>query len=337
MSCFTNCISYKGSCGSTVPTSGLYTDQIGLHKTEIEQYLQAPYQNADEMFNDFLNISIEEMKNDIYTKFSPTYKAKSIIDSARLGMVQDNMTLKPGSAGVLGGIEIEICKHNSPLEIFISQVSLFCDTTGTITVNVWDLKQDLIISTFNVDAVANQVITAYPAINIKANNKSMHLLFAYDTSTVDSYETILVPSSCGSCTTNRYYKQNWVVKARGVTVINALPKIESSINFTNHTSGLSLVYSVNCAHEDWICNSNRLFALPIMYKTVANILQYGLFSTDRMNDKTLVDRDKIQQRINICLGNYSQKMNDITERISPPNDPICYACNSPIKFVVHEP
>ena len=53
------------------------------------------------------------------------------------------MPLKTGGLNKYRGIEIELGAHNSPIEFFLSEFSLFIDTTATVTIKVYDLNQNL--------------------------------------------------------------------------------------------------------------------------------------------------------------------------------------------------
>lgn len=328
--CFENVISYRGGCESSTPTSGLYLDQVGMHKSEIEKYIQAPYTNTEDLFNDMLNISIEELTKSIYQNFLPVYRPTSIISNARLGQINDNMILEDGDAGILGGVEFELCNHVSPIEFYLSEFSLFVDTTATVTVQVWDLQQNKMIDSFNVDTVANQISTVYLNKTYRANRKKLNLAFVYDTSLISSYQTQL-GTSCGSCNPNTYYRHNAYLNARGASIASASDKILSNITSASHTYGISFIYSVNCNHQDWVCSVSNLLAMPILYKTAYNILNYGLNASTRQNSQTLGNREALNERLKQYDFNYTQQLNKLLTHMAPPKDPVCYECNDRIR------
>lgn len=336
--CFDNIISFKGKCDDTTPTSGLWLDQIGLHKTEIEQYLQEPYSNADQFFDDIKSYAITYIKNKVYSNFTNRYKATSIVNEGRIGHVLDNMTSYAATLNTMRGVNLELCNHVSPLEIFISEVSLFIDVTATVTVQVWDLNQNKQLDTFTISTTANQISTAYPALRYTSNREKLNIALIYDVTLYDQYAYSLSGGGCASCRPNSGYTtlNNWV-RARAVEYTTAEDKTMANATGINHTGGMSLVYSVNCNHQDWLCAHSRLLAPAILNKTAAMILDYGLKSSQRQTSRNLAVPELIQKRIDAYEFAYRETMDMILKNILPPNDPVCYDCNNRIKSVMTLP
>lgn len=332
--CFDNIISFRGKCTDTTPTSGLWTDQIGLHKAEMEKYFTFPYESVDNFFDDQFNMALNDIKTQINSSFLPKYRSTSIIANARLGYTLDNMTLKTGSTNKYRGIEIETRAGNSNVEVFISELSLFLDTTGTVTIKVYDLNQNLMIDSFTVDAIANKIITVYPAKTYQTSRRKLNLAFVYDTTLYDSFETRISETSCGGCGHNSVYTAvNPYVNSRAIEIDSASDFILSSITNLSDTAGMGLIYSVNCNHKDWICSASNLLATPLLYKTAYNIVNYGLLASSRQNAKVNENTDKLKERIAYYDFKYLESMKDILQNMQPPKDPLCFECNDRIKTV----
>lgn len=338
--CFDNIVSFRGKCDATAPTSGLYTDQIGLHRKEVEQYFSTPYQSAEQFFDDQLNMSITEVQNSVYTAFLPRYRSTSIIDNSRIGHTVENLLTKTGSANKYRGIEVVVYSHLSAVDFHLSEFSLFIDTTATVTIKVYDLNQGLQIDSFTVSAVANQISTYYPAKTYTANRQKLNLAFVYDTSLYDSYQTQIIETGCSSCRSNApYHSINNYISARAIEVSGSDSFVPENITNIDHTAGIRLVYSLNCNHKEWLCSASNLLAVCLLYKTAFNIVQYGLNATDRENHRTISqgEREKMKERCEYYDYKFRETLKQVLNNMQPPKDGICYICNNRVKSVVSLP
>lgn len=338
MECFDNIISFRDKCDNTPPTSGLYTDTLGLHRAEIEKYIQPPYPTAELFFNDMVKAAVQDMAAKINAKFMPQYKSTSIVEGGRIGQTFDNMQTYPAELNKMRGVEVEICNDGSPFVFYLSELSLFVDMSTTVNVLVYDMLQNKLIDTIEVETVANQITTVNPHRKYKANRKKLNLAFIYDVSVLDQYYTLLQSDSCGSCQTAKTYtRMNGWVNSRGIQFNDSDPKILSNATSLSHTAGLSLVYSVGCDHEQWICQNVNGLALAINHKTCSSILDYALKNSNRQNTKTLFDRPVLEQRIKDHEFNYLQIMDNVLTYMKPPNDIVCFECNRVVKNIVSLP
>lgn len=332
-SCFDNLIGLKGVCNYDTPTSGLTLDQIGLHKHEIEKYIEKPYNNVSDFYTDYLNISINEVTLKIFNHFAHKYRSQSIIKNGRIGLPQKNMQTNSSIAGYNGGLEVNVSNYDSPIEFYLSEFSLFIDLTTTVTVNVYDAFQNSVIDTFNIETTANKISTVYLNKTYKSNRKKMQLVFLYDISVADSYQ-VSASSNCATCSSINYTKMNSYVTTRGVKIPSSNSVIDQNLVGVGHTNGISLVYSINCAHAEWMCSAGNLIARPLLYCLSKNILTYGLNSSGRNNSKTIEDSKKLQARIDLAVFEFDQAMNNILNNMAVPNDKVCFYCNSRIKSVI---
>lgn len=332
--CFQNIVSFKNRCNAVEPKSGIYTDILGLHKSEIEAYIQAPYNSAEDFFADMYEAAIKDIETKIHSKFMPKYKAKSILSNERIGLLHDNMQTNDSEVGKLRGVEIEVCNENSPLDFTVSELSLFVDMSTTVSVFVYDLLQNKLIDTITVDTVANELTTVYPHKTYKATRNKLNIAFIYDVSVLDQYQVNVNNYGCSSCTIQRTYSRaNGWINTRGVEFNSLDTKILSNVNPISHTAGLSIVYSLNCNQRDWICSQIGSLAMPLAHKICSTILNYGLLNSNRKNNKTISDRDTIDERIKQHEFNYTQGMDNIIMNMRPPTDKLCFECYERVKFV----
>lgn len=332
--CFDSFLSFRDRCDAQVPTSGQYTDQLGLHRTEIEKYMQLPYASAEAFFDEMFGAALNDVVAKINAKFMPKFKAPSIIDADRLGHILDNIQTETDSTGKMRGIEIEILNESAPLRLNISELSLFVDLSMTVPVYVYDLQQNKLIDTISITTVANENTTIYPLRSYRVNRRTMNIAFIYDVSLLDQYKTQLEGRGCGTCNPyNKYTRVNSWVNARGIEFNSSDTKIVENASSSSFTAGMSLVYSLTCNHRDWICDHQAVLALALNHKTVSTILNYGYMNSDRKNMKTIEDVEKLKKRIDFHEFHYLEIMDNVLRVMKPPKDKICFECNDRVKVV----
>lgn len=323
MGCFDNIIAIRGNCTDTVPTSGFYLDNIDLHRNEIEKFIQNPYNDVDSFVADKTAFAINTVSNTIYTQYQERYLSNTIINSERIGFAQDNLQLKTG-ANALRGIEVELCNYTSSVDFYMNELSLFIDVSGATNVFVYDLLQNKLLDTISVTAVAGEVVTVYPQKTYKSNRKKLHLFIGYDSTGINSYYTTEYKTGCTTCKNSN--SSRWL-NINGAQVLAASQKISSNLTSVGHTSGLSVNYSLTCNHEDWICVNSRSLALPILYRTAADIMHYAINTSERFNSRTNVDIEELKSKRDYYEANYNKQLESVSSRMLLPNDRVCFYCN----------
>lgn len=323
--CFTNLISIGGCRNEAVPTSGLMMNDIGITLPELEQYITSDYVNGEALFSAKLKFSLNVVFNSLQTYLSPKYKAHSIIASARAGQFQDNKVVVPGQANFLKGIYFDLINTTSYVDIFISQISLHTDFTGDIPIYFYDLVQDRILETLTISAVAGE-ISILPVNKIfKSNRKKLSLAIVYDSENINSYRTVL-RTDCSGCSDP--YITNQYLRIKGVKLPELLPKIVSNVSPQQDTAGMSVEYSIQCNHSDYLCTMNNMIALPVIYLTAAQLMEYALNISvnTRTNTTTTINRDVLKDRYDFYQGKYKEFMKTLLNNILIPSDTKCFVC-----------
>ncbi len=324
MSCFSNLIGLRGACTAVAPDSGFYLDQLNITRQEIEKFIEQPYNNPDDFFLDKLEFASQVVANQVYTSFRDKYLTHSVLKSARLGYTQENMQVKAGS-GKLMGMQIELCNESSYIDFYLSEISLFLNVTGTTNVLVYDLLQNKLLDTIAVATTANQISTKVVNKTYRSDRKRLHLFIGYDSTGKNSYLTTIGENTCLNCNRNWFYNNSWIT-ANAVEVASADDKIQSNLDGLDHTAGLSMVYSLNCNHADWICTNNNVLAIPIMYRLASDILNYALMTTERFNSRTSIDAVKLTNMRDLYETQYQVHMESAMSRIMLPLDRNCFIC-----------
>lgn len=334
--CFENLVGLREFCTATNPTSGLFLNQVGVNLDLIKSILMKDYRDHEQFVDDKIAFATKMVTDQVVNHFAEHIRSGSIIDGARVGHARDNKTIIAGSAGLFKGINVEICNQRSYLDFFLSEITLFTNFTGSVTVKVYDLVQGIEIDSLICATTAGQISKTIINKLYKSSKKKLDILIAYDTSAISSYDTRLSDSGCSSCgNSGQVYNTKYVNFTAG-QINNADVKIRQNMSAGSDTGGMSLVYSIQCNRADWMCEFTNLMALPILYKSAAEIYQYGVFST-RENSHTILNSETMKARYETSQAEYMDSMDRLLQRISLPNNDQCFHCNRQSMNVISLP
>ncbi len=341
LDCFEDLISIKGNCDEILPTSGLYIDDIGLSLKNIDEFVTQDFTDSYELFQNKRDFSIRLLVNQINQHLSDRYLSNTLLTGQRIGFFKDDLTIIPGTVGVRKGINFEFHNYNSYIDFFVSEIAIQVRNTAPYNIKVWDLIQNKLLDTIPISAVNDEIVTIYPNKTYRSNRKKLNLFFTID-AVVDSNTTLVHPDAtgngCGTCGGSYLYQNSWLY-ARGATVQDAAQKIKSNLTFSSDTGGLSVVYSLNCNHRDWLCTIAQQIAMPLIYKTCEELIGFALMSskTERMNTMTFANEEKLQKRFDYYAAKYNESFDNILKNIVLPQDSSCFKCNTPVRQKIQLP
>jgi hypothetical protein len=334
MGCFDNLIGYRGGCTETTATSGLYLDQLGINLKQLDDIVQDDYDSGEDLLSDKISFSIKKMASSINQRFAEKFVSKTIVEGDKIGQYYDNQTLVTGEAGYLKGIRIEVCNDKAFFDFYISEIALQVNTTGNVSVVVYDLIQNKLLDTITVAAVAGNISTYWANKTYTSYRKKMHLFIGYDSSAINSYQSTVALNACTDCAGGiQTHSCNRYVKVVGAKIASASSKILSNTVNMSETGGVTLNYSLQCNHQEWLCTYSNILALPLLYLTAAEVFKYGTIS-QRENATTIIDLKKWEEMYEYCMVNYAQEMDNIVKRIDVPCDNICFRCNEKSRVAI---
>jgi len=335
MTCFDNLIAIRSTCGGTAGTSGFFIEDIGITAHECGNYINSEYTSGADLINDKLRFSTDVVRKTISNHFASHIISKSLIESQRLGQYQDSLQMKAGSASTLGGISITLNNSTSYYNVFVNEISVQVDVTQNVNVLVYNLVTGLLLDTLTIAATANQISTLVVNKTYSSNRQKLDLLFVYDTTGINSNNTILYATDCTSC--NGYTYRNNYISSAPVTVLNSDAKIRSSLASATHTHGLSINYSIQCSIENWLCEIANLMSMPILYHTGIEIMTYALLFSKRQNSSTTIDAEKNEKALSFYQAKYDEALSATIKKINLPKYDPCFKCDQAIKSVVMLP
>lgn len=336
MSCFSDTISIKGTCSGITPISGLYLDDIGINEDFISTIVGRSFPSAKSLYTAKLNMAIQLMKNQLNTHFQDRYRAITIVDGSRIGYNRDNFNQISGAAN-LRGFAIEFCNSTSYLDLFVSQIGLFIDYTGTVPIKVIDLLQSREIDTIDIDTIAGQITTKFVGKTYKSDRQKLYLFFGYDATSINSYQTTIGENGCTTCGDGGITRVNRYMNVQSSYLPLTGVQTRSTLKGLGDTAGLSMMYSLECNHEDWLCEKRQILAVPLLYKTAAQIYHHALTAFDRNNSTTLIDREHIEDLYNQYEDLYSKELESVVANMMPPKDPKCFMCKEKVRQITTLP
>lgn len=330
MECFKDLIQVRDLCNAPAPKSSIYIDDVGVSLADIESFITSQYATAEQYFNARKDHAVREMTNTIYNYFQGQYLATSLVDSHRLGVYNGTQSLKPGST--YQGIQMVFNQSDTFFKVGIGEISLLVDATTTITVEVWDLRQNLKLDEIDIATTAGQISTGYLHKSYKSDKQPLNLFIGYDATGIDSYYTPIKSGlCCGKISCNNSY-----VTAYGVEVNGTF--YDSNTDGINHTSGLSVVYDIACDHMSWICSHAESLALPLAYKTAEILVADAAYNTsgERSTNHHTINLDQLKERHGFYVNKYKEIMSNWLGNMQLPTNR-CFQCNTPVRHRIMLP
>ncbi len=324
MECFNNLIGIRELCNTEAPKTSIYLDDVGISLTDVEAFITSQYATAKDYFDAKQNQAVREMSQHIYNHFQDRYIATSLIDSHRLGIYSGTQTLYAGQN--YRGIQMKFNQAESFYSVSIGEISLLVNYTGTIDLEVWDLRQNKQLDTIQVNTTQGEISTVYLHKSYKSDKQPLNLFIGYDATMIDSFVT---PIKAGLCC-GKVSCSNSFLSSQGVEINGS--KYESNIDYLNHTSGMSLVYDVVCDHTSWICSHANSLALPLAYKTAELFVADALYNTsgERATNNHTINIEQLKERYNFYVSKYNDFLGGWLGNMQLPSNR-CFICNSPTR------
>ncbi len=329
--CFEGLIGLRDVCSPSNACINL--NELGLSRYALESFVTKDYQNAEDFFAKQYAHAVKEVSDAVHTNFNDKYITNSILESQRAGFAQDNLSVKSGN-NKYSGIYLELLNSNSYLNLEAAELVLFTDYTGDIQVNVYDVITGKRIDVIVVPCVAGEESTVSLSKLYKSKRKGLKLFFAYDTTGINSYKTLIKNGlCCGKTTCTNQYVQS------GGYYSNAGTFVKNDLKTSDHTFGMSIVYSLSCNHNDWICTHKNQLALSIAYRLAANIATFGLTASpsERINTKITINKEELEKSLSWYESKYSETLGNVLKTMAMPTDSKCFQCKATNKTVLNFP
>jgi len=333
--CLEALVGLRDVCES-IDAAGAYLDQLGISSRELRDYLTADHADIDSLFRSCRTTAAMTVAAGLQRHLRPNYRTRSLLENGRLGYHAPNLQYDPVLPGRLGGWHLSLDFPDSYLELLIPSLTVQLDTTGPVAVNLYDLQQGTLLETITVDAVADELVTVYPHWRIAAPKRPLSLLVARDISTVAGVKTTTSSRvNCGTCAAQS--AKPWT-GLTGRPAYTAGTFLDGALTYMNSAAGLSLVTSVVCDREGWLCGFSRSLTLPLLYATAREIYDRALRSTyaERLNART-ADPERLRELRGEYASLADASLQQVVGALAPPDDDNCFFCQRNLRTVVALP
>lgn len=326
MACFDNLIGLKGGCGNdNLSTNALYLNTLGISREFIESIINEDYEDVDSFLSDKIFLASDQIKNDIYGHFTSKFNVTSIIEGVRLGQFYDYPTLVPAIQGYKG-LQMRIWNETTFAKLYVSTIKTYFAYTGEVDLLVYDLKQGKLLDTITIDSIANEIVETRIDKVYKSEGEDLNIVFIYDASSFQSYATSFLNAGCVTCNRGGAYMQNKYVYSTGVTFDDGEPITQTYLNGQSDLGGISLVYSLECDHDAWICTHANFFVSAMLYKTAYLISQYADLMSNTYSTAN-IDREKLKERMEYYEFEYNKRLEAGVKNLKLPSGDVCFSCN----------
>lgn len=327
--CFNNLVGIRTGCGDQVVSdSGYYLQDLPFINLKVADSIVTTQDSGYALMQDKLNIAGNYLVSDVRTRMMPYFKNRSIIDNQILGYYMDNMNVIPAEPK-LKGIQLKIVDYPF-LSVYLSSLSLFVGVTGDIAVKIYDLTQSKLLDTITVSAIENEVVTINIHKEYQTNGQVLNLFICYDATDIPSYSTTIfnqVYKGCKGCGT-RKNSANEYTYAYSKEIPLETQVIQSNLQQSGDTGGLSITYSLSCSLDRWICQNRNAFGFALLQRAGVEILR-ELAMSNRVNSVVTLQKDAAAALQVDMMNDYTVAMDNALKNVHIPND-ICFSCRNRI-------
>lgn len=325
MDCLASLVGYRNVCGETTPNSIFYINDLpSLSIKKVDAAINDEYVSAKDMISKKITLAGDLIASKLRSYFNPRFKGASVISDGIVGVAYDNLQSVTAEPTYLIGKQVRIYAREY-LEFFLSKVALHVNTTGNVSVYVYDLTQNKLLDTLTVSAVAGEISYADVYKSYKTIGQDLNLFIGY-TASFDSYKTKLT----GGCNTCNDYS-NPYISFSSKKILSASSKLQQNLE-TPSGDGLILQYSVNCTFEPFVCSIKHLLAEAIWWKAGELLMQEARYS-NRLNSLIAIYEKDHEVLMNAYKDACEQSLATNLQNMKIPDNE-CFYCNQKIMMRV---
>jgi len=347
--CIESLLGLRG-CDLTEPSTGLYSDDLGINQTFLGQLITDQYRNGVEMFEDKRAFAWRKLSSDVLTRLSPMMKSDTVIESKRVGQVVTNYSNVQTAlgAGNYAGIRLKIDPNTiAYLNFYLADINLAIASTNTnVPVLIFDMTTGLLIDTLTY---AEGGLDEYIGKTFTSAKRKLDIAIVYEM-TMNAAKFTPKKGNCTSC--GGGFKEVHIcpfVDAVGIELTTNGTQVLTH-DKAKYTAGMSLTYNVNCDRQGWLCSIGGTMALSLAYATAVEIYNYALTVSpnQRVNTAIVANRgskpfatadafEGIVAARDIAQTRYGEELGAMLQNMRLPDDTHCWDCRKNMKYVTALP
>lgn len=338
--CESSLLGLRG-CTATAPTTGLFIDDLGVTESFLSQLITDQYNTPSELFSDKRKMAWRKVSTDILGYLNPYMKGDTLIDSRRIGQVSTNATNTDAAlgAGNYAGVRLYIDPQTTSfLKLFISSFSVaFTEEVTDKTIYIVDLVTRKVLESF---VYSEGAIDQYIGKYITSSRRKMDIAIVYE-STESVVRTVPKYGSCTDCGGNiRAAHICPYVDSIGVELsLDTETGVATDIVNKPRTAGISLVYSIECDRDAYICSIGSTLSMALAYATAVEVYDYALTQSAnlRVNTTVSVNTEGLTTARDIAASRYKDEMEAVVKNMRLPSDTACFSCKQNMRYVTALP
>lgn len=338
LDCLDNIIGIDKVCTPSTSISGLNINQLpGITVRALDAGANEEIKSAQEFFNGKIDLAKSILRNQIESHFSDKIVHESLVEHETLGYWTDNLQLVAKEVSKLKGIQLEI-DRSAYTELYVHSIWLQLKDAITTDIEIWDIISGTKLDTISITTVADTPTQVEVNKTYKSNKQKLNLIAVIDSGISDTYKTTLTAGrgQCLDCSNGFGFRNN-VLRARGIEINSASPKTLTNLSASaSSTNGMSIVYSVKCCIDNFICHYNKTFGLPLLYLT-GSLIMDEMKHSDRYNTFITIRKANNEELQEEYEFKYREALDNLLENMMLPDNDCCFRCGSRIKQVQRIP
>jgi len=327
MSCIDNLalVGLRDSCGEDLitTTTGYYVDQLPGLNLQVVAAGQGPEsEDAQAEVQKHIDLAKTIVADKVRQHLKSRYSLDSSVEHRQTG-IYETQTAQAAQAQWVGQ-NIRV-RNNPDAELFVSDLNLTVNTTGTVTVKAFDLFSGEELQSKAV-TVTTAGVPAAASLNwsFRPKGADLDIFIAYDATSVPSYVTRIASGWCHTCKGGVYNTGYAQVYAKKHTT--ASNPIRGTIAGANGTAGLSLKWGINCNADRLLCSLGDALARPMWHYvgfSIANMMRYS----KRLSPDVINYNQDYEELSGQHFNEYEKSMVELLKNIRVPKTD-CYKCQS---------
>ena len=312
--CLNNYIGLRGLCSDTVPSSGLYINDL----QSISLKMLANIANEEQkdfigLYSEVYTRALNEFESDVMIRMQKYFNTNVLLENDITGYYNEPYEVVSSSTDYKG-VSIELRDNISKyLSVYVNTVQIYLDADATHEIYVYNTLDGSLLDTISFVGTEGMnrvnINKSYPTYGQNTN-----IFICYNGTSVNSVSV-----------DNSDYSNNAII--RGAKVPTASSVIDSNLVYDGDSYGLVVDYNIRCDISEFICSSRDLFKFALLYKIGAAIMFERSTST-RLNKYTLNKSPlEIKEIYKYYENKYSEIMDSVISNLDKNSDNVCFSCN----------
>lgn len=328
--CFDELLGVRGVCDERPPAAGLWADDVGVTRRLLADILTADYENERALWDAKRRVATTELAARLTAALAPRYRGASLLGTRRLGYVVG----EPVTVPAWTGWRLRLEPGPSHLALDLSELTLCKPTAGDYEVRLLDLTFGTLLNTTTVTVAAGESVgRAFPHWRVAASQEVRELAVVAFLNGAAAYRTQpRADGGCGTCAASGY-------RLHPALVTGGLRGTPGAWTSAPDGGGMTVTVALGCDHAAYLCAYARSLALPLLYRTAAELYHHGLTAAtlDRFNPALYGGVEALTARRDELAAQADAALARVLGAVRLPPDPTCFDCDRPLRVFTELP